>query len=88
MKLAKLYVDDVRWLISSIKKGWRFIKEEGLMFYDPVYEGRYGMLSDYEYTCMVIRDIINRISDDMQFTFKTQFDFENKLLPTLAFELQ
>ena len=35
VRLLKLYVDDVRWVLTAIKRGWRYIEEEGLLIYDP-----------------------------------------------------
>ena len=86
--LAKSYVDDVRWLIQAIKRGFKFEPDEELLIYDPAYEIKYENLSEYEYSSMVLCDIMNHINNDMIFTTETQCDFVDKMLPTLDFKLQ
>ena len=88
VKLAKLYVDDVRWVLEYIKRGWRYVKEEGMLIYDPGFEEDDQGLSDYEYTSLVLREIMISISDDLTFTSESQGDFANNFLPTLNFQGQ
>ena len=43
--LAKSYVDDVRWLIQAVERGFKFEPAVGMLIYDPAYEIKYGHLS-------------------------------------------
>ena len=88
MRLAKLYVYDVRMVLTKIERGLKFEPSEVLMIYDPQYEPDNKNKSEYEYSSMVLLDVMNSIHTDMQFTIETQCEFMNKYLPTLDFQMQ
>ena len=89
VRLANLYVDDVRLVLMSIMRGLRYVPEEKILIYDPAYEeGKYELMSDYKYICMIVREIMNDICMDMEFTTETHLDFANIFLPTMDCEFQ
>ena len=82
------YVDDVRFLLKNITRGLRYHTEVKQLIYDPAYEQIHANLSGYDYSSMVLRDIMNDVSRDMTFASEHQCEYGSKYLPTLGFQLQ
>ena len=81
-------MDNIRWLLSAITRGLRYHRDIQELVYDPAYELEHRNLNDYEYTSLVLQDIMNSIHYDMQFTVENQTQFEDGFLPTLDTKLK
>ena len=59
-------------MISRIERGLKYVKEVDALVYDPAYEDDYKTFTDQEYTSMVMKEIMNGVAYDMQFTTEDQ----------------
>ena len=86
--LCKSYVDDVRWLLTKKMRGCRYVPEVSELVYDPAYDKMHEHMGDYEYTGMVLKDVMNNVVGDMKFTVEDQTEYPDRRLPTLDFTLK
>ena len=78
MRLCKLYVNNERFVLRSIKRGWQCLKGEGLLIYDLGFEECNEGLMGHEYFTLVLKQIMNSIREDVIFNTKHMCDFKNK----------
>ena len=82
----KSYVDDIRWLISKVRKGmiWCDITKR-LIFDQEQYQKDEGK-DDVQKTQEVLIKVMNSIYTDLTFTAENQTDYADDYLPTLDFK--
>ena len=68
--------------------GYKFEPDAKCLIYDPEYDIIHKDMSEYQYSSMVLRDIMNSIVYNMTFTSEDQTQFDDKFLPTLDFKLK
>ena len=86
--LCKSYVDDVRFLLEKIVRGYKYEPAVRQLIYDPAYEEKFKSMNDYQYSSVIMIDIMNSVSNDMKFTMEDQTQYSDKRLPTLDFTLK
>ena len=80
--MFKSYMDDVRLLLSKIVKEYKFEPDIEEMICDPAYEEKYGGISAYQYSSMILLQVMNNVASDMCFTMENQCEYPDKRLPT------
>ena len=90
--LLKIYVDDVRQVSSTLRKGTRFDEKEKKMTWTKEAENEdiemeeMGENKDAR-MARILRPAMNSINKDLRFTTEVADEFEDKKLPTLDFKL-
>ena len=84
----KSYVDDIRWLISKVRKGmiWCDITKR-LIFDQEQYQKDEGK-DDVQKTQEVLIKVMNSIYTDLTFTAENQTDYADDYLSTLDFKMR
>ena len=87
--LHAIYVDDGRIIIEKIKPGVRFCEDEKLFRFRDEWlkEDIESNESALKRTEREVAKAMNCISPDLVFTTETEYDFDNKRLPTLSFQM-
>ena len=87
--LAAGYIDDIRYLTSTISLGWRWSEKSKQLEYKEEWraeeeERRYSFDKK---TSMEVGKIMNSVNKDLEFTTEIVEDFSNARLPTLDLEI-
>ena len=87
--LEMLYVDDCRFVISTLARGYRFDekKKEFVFSKDFEKEDNEEDLSDKVRMARELQKVMNSIYSNLKFTVEVESDFINLRLPTLDCEL-
>ena len=83
--LEALYVDDIRFVLSSLPLGWRWSQEDKQFIFKEEWK-KDDIISNDSSTRRTSREIckaMNSIYSNLQFTVEIEEDFENSRLPTL-----
>ena len=85
-KIMYRYCDDVRNLVRSIKRGWRWRK--GKMMYKRKWEEEdlKQQLTPDQMTKRTLKDIMESVFKEFKFEMETQEDHESNTLPTLDYQ--
>ena len=76
--LAKFYVDDGRFLVSLLAKGWQYNKKTKLMEFNEDEEPKDAYLDDESRTKQQLMLMFNDISQDLTFTSEVESDFDSQ----------
>ena len=87
--LRGIYVDDGRNIIDILSNGIRYEKEKEEFVYNEDWreDDEKSGISQEKRTEIEIRNLMNSINPDLQFTTERETDFANGRLPTLSFQL-
>ena len=87
--LRAIYVDDGRMVVEKLKLGQRFDAEQMMFVFNEnlVEDDIQSGLTEEQRTEREMKKAMNSISEDLAFTTETEFDFDNRRLPTLSFQL-
>ena len=87
--LEALYVDDLRFVLSSLPPGWRWSQDDKMFIFkdDWKKEDLDSSESSTRRTSREICKAMNSIYSNLDFTVEIEEDFENARLPTLDCEL-
>ena len=87
--LEGLYVDDLRWILSSLPRGWRWNQEEKRFSFreDWREEDEKGGLSNAQRMAREVNKLMNSVYPFLKFTVETEEDFSNSRIPTLDMEM-
>ena len=87
--LKGIYVDDGRSVVSKIENNTRYCKIARQFLKDEKWaiDDELNGVTREARTVMEIREVMNSINKDLEFTTELESDFENLRLPTLSFEI-
>ena len=87
--LAMFYVDDIRFVMSPIPRGWGWDRKNKKLTFSEDRERQDLVLNlrPDDRTAQVLLEIMNDREPDLTFTMETMSMFESKEIPTLDFTL-
>ena len=82
-ELAVRYIDDIRLALQAVKPGWRW--SGGQLAYKDEWQEQDNKegISSLARTARVVKDMMNEVFNELQFTVETAEDFDCNSLPTL-----
>ena len=78
--LASAYVDDIRFLVSTIRRDQRWNTETNRL---EAGQGTDEDISETRHTALEMKKMMDQINPDLQFDLELEEDFEDMKLPTL-----
>ena len=85
--LSGLFVDDCRYLTSSLPDGVRWSQDEKKFVFRKEWKSEDCLQNKNQRTSQELCHAMNSIYSNIKFTIETESDFSNKRLPTLDFDL-